>query len=99
MVARIPRRLDEFVDDVLRRGLVRVAHAQVDDVLSLRPRLRLEVVDDGEDVGRKTLDPVEVVHFGGLLGGVDDMRSRLDCQQFEGIERVCENSTPKESSR
>ena len=62
MVAGIAGGLDQLVHDVLGGGLVRIAHAEVDDVLPLAPRLRLEVIDDGEDVGGQPLDPVEVVH-------------------------------------
>ena len=62
VVLRILGGLDELVDDVLGRRHVRIAHAEVDHVLAARPRLRLEVVDDGEDVGRQALDPVEIVH-------------------------------------
>ena len=36
-------------------GAVRVAHAEVDDVLAGAPRLLLQVPDDVEDVGRQAL--------------------------------------------
>src|SRR5688500_152637 len=62
MVLRILRGLHELGDDVLRRGHVGIAHAEIDDVLAARARFGLEVVDDGEHVGRQTLDPIELVH-------------------------------------
>jgi hypothetical protein len=62
VVPRILGGLDELGDDVLRRRHVGVAHAEVDDVLAAGSRLRLQVVDDREDVGGQTLDPIEVVH-------------------------------------
>ena len=55
-------RLDELVDDVLGRRHVRVAHAEIDDVLAPGARLGLEIVDDREDVGREALDAIELVH-------------------------------------
>jgi len=66
VVLGILRGLDELVDDVLRRRHVRIAHAEVDDVLAPSSRLALEVVDDREDVRRQALDSVELVH-GELL--------------------------------
>ncbi len=66
VILRILRCLDELVDDVLGRGHVRIAHAQIDDVLAASSSLALEVVDDGKDVRRQTLDPIKLVH-GGLL--------------------------------
>ena len=62
VVARVPGRLTELVDDVLGRALIRIPHAQVDDVLTLGPRLALQVVDDREDIGGQPLDPVELIH-------------------------------------
>ena len=44
------------------RGLIGIAHPEIDDVLASGAGLGLEVVDDGEDVGGEPLDPVEVVH-------------------------------------
>ncbi len=62
MVAWIPGRLHQLVDDVAGRFLVGIAHPEVDDVLALGARLRLQVVDDREDVGREPLDSIELVH-------------------------------------
>src|SRR5262245_52103678 len=70
MVLGIPRRLDQLVHDVLGRGHVGVAHAEVDDVLAAGSRLGLEVVDDGEDVRWQSLDSIELVH--GLLSRSED---------------------------
>ena len=69
VVLRIARGLDQLVDDVLGGGLVGIPHPQIDDVLAPSSRLRLEVVDDGEDVRRQALDPVEVFHVGGSWVG------------------------------
>jgi hypothetical protein len=62
VVARVARRFHQLVDDVLGRGLVGVAHPEVDDVFTIGPGFRLQVIDDGEDVRREPLDPIEVVH-------------------------------------
>ena len=58
--ARLGDRLDQLVDDVLRRRHVGIAHAEIDDVGAARARRRLQPVDLGEDVGRQALDAVEV---------------------------------------
>ena len=62
--ARLRDRLDQLVDDVRRRRQVGIAHAEVDDVGAARARCRLQPVDLGEDVGRQTLDAVEVFVHG-----------------------------------
>jgi hypothetical protein len=46
------RRLDQLVDDVLRRRPVGVAHRQVDDVVAAATRRHLQLVGDVEDVRR-----------------------------------------------
>ena len=60
MGARVADRLDQLVDDLLRRRAVRIAHAEVDDVLAGGPRRRLHRVDLAEHVGRQAADPVEL---------------------------------------
>ncbi len=55
-----PSRLDQLFDDVLRRRLIGVAHAEVDDVLAPSAGLGLQVIDDVEDVGRQAFDALEV---------------------------------------
>jgi len=52
VVLRVTNRLDQFVDDVLRRGEIRIPHAQVDDVLAGVAHFRLEVDHDREHVRR-----------------------------------------------
>ena len=49
----------KFVDDMPRRSAVRVAHAEIDDVLAARARRRLHRVHLGEHVGRQALDAVK----------------------------------------
>ena len=51
-----PRGLDHLVDDMRGCGLVGIAHAEVDNIFTALARLRLQLVDDVEDVGRKPLD-------------------------------------------
>jgi len=54
------RDLAQFVDDMLRRRLVGIAHAEIDDVL---PRAACRVphrVDFGDDIGRQALHAVEI---------------------------------------
>ena len=52
--------LDQLVDDVLGRRLVRVAHAEIDDVLATGPGRFPALGDDVEDVGRQALDAREI---------------------------------------
>jgi hypothetical protein len=56
------RGLHQLVDDVLGGGLIGVAHAEVDDILAPGSSLRLQFIDDIEDVRRKALDARKFVH-------------------------------------
>ena len=58
--ARIADRLDQLLHDMVRRRHVGIAHAEIDDVVAARARLRLELVDLLKDVGRKPPDSVEI---------------------------------------
>jgi hypothetical protein len=80
--------LDELVDDVTGRRLIRVPHAEVNDILPARSRCRLQLVDDIEDIGRETLDTAELGNWldhGDLTGdtaeegGVCPVSFRLAC--------------------
>jgi hypothetical protein len=65
VVARVAGRLGELVDRDDRRRDVGVPEAEVDDVAPGPPRLRLQRVDDREDVRRQTRDAAELhVHEG-----------------------------------
>jgi predicted membrane GTPase involved in stress response len=54
--------LDELVDDVLGRGSVGVAHAEVDDVFAVTAGGHLHLAGDVEDVRREALDAAELFH-------------------------------------
>ncbi len=58
------RDLDQFVDDMLGRRPIRIAHAEVDDIDSRRPLLSLEFVDDIENIRRQPFDALEFFHPG-----------------------------------
>jgi hypothetical protein len=60
VVARVPDGLPELLDRDLRRGQVRIAEAQIDDVLAGAPQLELQPVDDGEHVRRQCPDPAQI---------------------------------------
>ena len=68
MRARLGRDLAQFVDHVLRRRVVRIAHAEIDDVAPRAPRLVPHRVDLGDDIGRQALDTVEFVGHHGSFG-------------------------------
>jgi hypothetical protein len=55
-------RLDQLLHDVRRRGLVGIAHRQIDDVLAATTRAHLQLPRDVEDVGRQALDAGELFH-------------------------------------
>jgi len=61
MIAWIAYRFDQFLNDRLGRGAIRVAHSEVYDILLRRSRFGLHLVDDGEHVGRQLLDAVKLV--------------------------------------
>ena len=56
MRARLVRRLDHLVDNMLRRCAVRITHAEVDDVFAALTRRRLQLAGYVEDIGRKAFD-------------------------------------------
>ena len=60
MRARLVDRLDQLVDDVLRRRHIGVAHAEIDDVGAAGARRRLQTVHLREYIGRQALDAVKV---------------------------------------
>src|SRR3546814_13840337 len=69
--ARIGQGLRQLVDDVLRRRLVGIAHAEVDYVLAGGARLGLQGVDLGKNIRRQALYAMEVLshgHFRGSCG-------------------------------
>ena len=55
-------RLDELVDDVLGRGAVGIAHAEVDDVFAAAAGGDLHFAGDVEDVRRQALNAGELFH-------------------------------------
>ena len=56
------RRLNHLVDDVLGRGAVGVAHAEVDDVFAAAAGGDLHLAGDVEDVRREALNAGELFH-------------------------------------
>ena len=61
--------LREFLDDVRGRGLIRIAHTKIDDVLPARPGCGLQFTDNVEDIGRQSLYALEVVIHRPLAPG------------------------------
>ena len=60
----------QFIHNMFRRGLIRIAHTEVDNVLPSRASLLLEVTDNIKNVWRQALDtPKLVIHnYLTLLG-------------------------------
>ena len=61
MILTFPRGLDHFVYDMSRRGLVGIAHSEVDDILATMPRFQLQALYLSEHVGREPLEPVKII--------------------------------------
>ncbi len=51
MVGVLGRGLDQLGDDVGRRGLVGITHAEIDDVLAGAAGLETQLADRVEDIG------------------------------------------------
>ncbi len=62
--AWIAHRLHQFLDNMLRRRHVRIAHAEIDDVLAAGTRAGLQLVDLLEDIRRQPLNSMKVVVHG-----------------------------------
>jgi hypothetical protein len=56
-------RLNQFIDDVARRGAVGIAHAHIDDVLAATARRHLQFRRDVENVRRQALDAGKLSHL------------------------------------
>jgi hypothetical protein len=80
VVFRVLGGLDQLGHDVLRRAQIRIAHAEVDDVLTPRAGLGLEIVDDRKDVGGQALDSIELIHAASPVAAMI-LRPLPGCQQ------------------
>jgi hypothetical protein len=60
--ARLADDLFQLVEHMLRRGKVRIAHAEVDDVGARIARRRLRAVDLLEHIGRQAANAVKLFH-------------------------------------
>ena len=61
MIFTLASGFNHFLDNVVGRWLIRVAHSKVDDVLALMPSFQLKALDLGEDVGGEPLQPVKII--------------------------------------
>ena len=52
----------QFIDNVLRRWLIRISHTKIDDIFSPRTGSRLQLIDNIEDIRRQTFDSGKIVH-------------------------------------
>ncbi len=90
MRARLGDGLDQLVDDVLRRRQVGIAHAEIDDVGAACACRCLQPIDLGEDVGRQTLDAVEV-----LVHGTPLPRLALERPRSASVNDGCYGAGPR----
>jgi hypothetical protein len=61
MVLALPGCLDHLLDDVRRCRLVRIPHAEIDDIFTALPSVKLERLHLREDIRRKSLDSIKPV--------------------------------------
>ena len=61
MVLPLAGRFDHLVDDVGRRRLVRIPHAEIDDVLTTLPGFELERLHLREDIRGESFDSIKPV--------------------------------------
>ena len=54
----------KLVHDMLRRGLIRIAHPEIDDVLAAPTRLGSQVADDAEYIRGKARDALKLFSHG-----------------------------------
>src|SRR5260221_4097063 len=57
MVLRFPYCFNKLVNDMGRRGMVRVTHAKVNNILTCSSRLQLHLIERGKQIGRESCDP------------------------------------------
>ena len=58
------RRFNQFVDNVRRRRLIWIAHAEIDDIFARRTRSLLELANDIEHIGGKALNSLKLIVHG-----------------------------------
>ncbi|CAE6717028.1 hypothetical protein NSPZN2_11501 [Nitrospira defluvii] len=61
MIFGFSGRLNQFVDDMGRGGLIRIAHPEVDNILTPLTRLKFQGLYLGKYVRRKSFDAVKSV--------------------------------------
>ena len=81
--------LNQFVDNVLRRGLVGIAHAEVDDILASGACGVFQFRHDGENIGRQPLDTGKIFDHGGSgPSGARPLGQRRICKMIKRKARV-----------
>ena len=61
--------IDQFIDDVRRRGAIRIAHRHVDNVFATAARRQLELGGDIEHIGRQAIDARKFARSLGVSHG------------------------------
>jgi len=62
MSVATPDGLDQLVNNMLGRRLIRIAHAEIDDVFTPRSRGFFQTISNTENIGWQTLDAGEIIH-------------------------------------
>ena len=77
------RDLDQLIDDVLRRGLIGIAHAEIDDVFAASARSHFELAHLIEHVGWQALNAREFFSQGDY--NVTQLRSVSGAGTLPGV--------------
>src|ERR1700722_7482534 len=84
---RLLRGFNHFVENVLRRRPVGVAHAEVDDVFAAPPRRHFYLPGDVEDIRGQTLDSCELFHLNILADLPVPIRLKLPRFTHDWVDR------------
>ena len=62
MILAVPGDFDQFIDNMRRRRLIRIAHPKIDDVLTTVPSFEFESLDLRKHIRWKPFEAIEFLH-------------------------------------
>ena len=77
--------ISQFVDNMRGRGLIRITHAEIDNVLTTRARSQLQLANDGENIRGQPLNPLKVcIQNRSRLSGLTQSKPRTAAKSAAG---------------
>ena len=77
--------IPQFIDYMRGRGLIRITHAEIDNVLAARARSLLQLAYDVEDIRWKPLNPLKVcIQNRSRLSGLTQSKPRTAAKSAAG---------------